>query len=184
MGWSLGYLPPKEPELLRSFFLVVGKALYLSNAFEAKCKYVLRIAKIVTHYRRTQDVSATDYLLQTLKDNMLKKTITELKGFPEFKTTDIELLERAKDARNFVAHEGANIGDLSVASAKIILEQVDSLRQHIRVITAGDNVVSRWVYEIDEKEPAPIAIQKEYPDMIDNWLFCGIDELRCEGQRS
>ena len=47
MGWSLGYLPPKEPELLDHFFLAVGKALFLASRFEMKCRYVLNISKLV-----------------------------------------------------------------------------------------------------------------------------------------
>jgi len=38
---------------------------------------------------------------------------------------------------------------------------------------AGDNLVSRWMYEIDQKEPAPTAIQRLYPEWVDRWIFGG-----------
>jgi hypothetical protein len=34
----------------------------------------------------------------------------------------------------------------------------------------GDNIVSAWVYEIDEREPAP-AIVDYYTDLVDDWIF-------------
>lgn len=173
MGWSLSYQRPKEPELLDEFFLAVGKALYLANAFESKCRYVLRIAKLVHHFEQTSDASATWELAQALKDKLLGPTVGELKGFPEIKPTDIELLEKAKDSRNFIAHEGANIGYVHSASAKQIHEQLARLRKEVETLVSGDNVVSRWVYEIEEKEPAPVEIQKVYPKWVEQWVFGG-----------
>ncbi len=171
MGWSLSYLPPKERGLLDGFFLALGKALYLASAFEEKCRFVLRIAKLADHYEQTGDTSATLALTQALKDKMLGQTIAELKGFPEVRPTDIALLEKARDARNFIAHEAANIGYLHYVSAEQIHEQMRRLRCEVEVLVAGDNLVPRWVYEIEEKEPAPGRIQKAYPQWVDEWVF-------------
>jgi hypothetical protein len=44
-------------------------------------------------------------------------------------------------------------------------------------MAAGDNLVSRWVYEIEEKEPAPTRIQREYQAVWRDWLFARIDKL-------
>ncbi len=178
MGWSLGYLPPKEPSLLDEFFLAVGRALYLSNAFEAKCRYLLRIAKIGAQYRQTQDLDATDEFMLALKDPMLAKAIEQLSAFFTIATTDLELLEKARDARNFIAHEGAAVGDLAGASAKTIFAQSDQLRLQVKLMIQADNIISRWIYEIENKEPAPSAIQQEYPQMVDKWIFSRLDELR------
>lgn len=171
MGWSIGYKLPKEPELLDKFFLAVGKVLYLASAFESKCRYVLRIAKLAHHFELTGDSSATWELMQALKDKLLGRTIGELKDFPEIKPTDIELLEKAKDSRNFIVHESANIGYAPDASAEDIHKQFSRLEQEVDVLISGDNVVSRWVYEINEKEPAPVGIQKVYPKLVKQWVF-------------
>ena len=171
MGWSLSYHPPKEAALLDEFFLAVGKALYLANAFESKCRFVLRTAKLVQHFEETDDASATMEFAKILKDKMLGQTISELKGFPEIRPDDIAVVEKAKDARNFIAHEGASFGYVDSASAKHIKEQLEHLRREVAVLTAGDNVVSRWVYEIEEKEPAPRLIQEAYPKWVEQWVF-------------
>lgn len=51
MSWSLGYLPPKEPELLAEFLSAAGRALYVANSFEAKCESVLCIAQLSRHLK-------------------------------------------------------------------------------------------------------------------------------------
>jgi len=35
----------------------------------------------------------------------------------------------------------------------------------------GDILVSQWVYEIEEKEPAPSEIVHLYPQLVGNWVF-------------
>ena len=171
MGWSLDYVPIREPELLAQFFSAAGKALYLATAFEAKCRYVLRIAKLAHRYQETGDASATMALAEVLKDRMLCATIKELKGFSEIEAADIDLLEKAKGARNYIAHECAGFGPLSGVSAKSIHEQLGRLREQVVVLAAGDNVVSRWVYEIEEKEAAPREIQDTYVLRVEEWVF-------------
>jgi hypothetical protein len=171
MGWSLTYREPKEPKLLEQFFLSIGKALYLASSFESKCQYVLRIVKIGAVYDSSNDVTATMALAKTLKDQLLGATIRELKNFPEFGMNDVTKLERAKDARNYIAHESTNIGMLCDATSTMITEKMTRLRLELENLTIGDNLVSRWVYEIDEKEPAPLGIQEEYPNWVVQWVF-------------
>jgi hypothetical protein len=175
MGWSLDYLPIREIELLEQFFLAAGKALYLATAFEAKCRYVLRIAKLAHHYEETGDASATMALAEILKDKMLFATIKELKGFSEIRVADIDLLEKAKNARNYIAHECAGFGPLSGIAERSILERLGRLRHEIGVLAAGDNIVSRWVYEIEEKEAAPRDIQNTYVQRAEQWVFDEVD---------
>lgn len=171
MGWSLDYQSPREPELLDQFFLSVGKALYLASAFESKCQWVLRIVKIAAHFQRSSDASATAELAKAMKDKLLGPTLNELKGFPEFTAADVAKLERAKDARNFIAHESTEIGSLSSATAKVICERIGRLRTELSALASGDNLVSAWVYEISEKEPPPRGIQSEYPEWVSQWVF-------------
>ncbi len=171
MAWSLGYLPPREPELLDEFFLAVGKALYLANGFEAKCRHIVRLAKLVDHHEETGDATASLVFVRALKAKMLGRTIMEMRESPIIHEAHIQTLERAKDARNFIAHEGANVGEPSSVSARQLDEQLHRLRKEVGFLTIGDNLVSRWVYEIENREPAPAEIQEGYLQMIDEWIF-------------
>lgn len=171
MGWSLSHRPIKEPELLNEFFQAVGKALYIASSFEAKCQFVLKVTKLASHYQETADASSTWDLAQALKNKMLGPTIKEFEALPESNSDEIQTLERAKDARNFIAHECANIGRLTSVSAKVIHERTTLLRQELSHLIVGDNLVSRWVFEIEEKVPAPQQIQEVYPLLVNHWVF-------------
>jgi hypothetical protein len=155
--------------------LAVGKSLYLASAFEGKRKWVLCMAKIVARYEQHGDASAAMALAKFMKDKLLGATITAMRVFADFQVQDIAILERAKDARNFIAHESARISPLHYASAQHIHEQLARLRTKLDALAAGDNLVSAWVHEIEEKKPAPRGTKAAYPDRLKRWVFGGID---------
>ncbi len=173
MGWSLGYLPIKEPELLDAYLLSLGKAVYLASCFEHKCRYVLRIAKLVDfgeeNDRREPDAFTT--FAQGLTDRMLGPTLREL-GLQSLVTPEYaRRLDDAREARNWIAHEAGAMTDLHGISAKMLAEQTVELGKQLDILVAGDNLISRWVYEIEDKEAAPREIQQRYPALVRNWVF-------------
>jgi len=175
MSWSLTLVVPEEPELLDLFFTAVGKSLYLSNGFEYKCSYLLRFIKISEHYFQTNDADATHELAQALDDTMLGKSIAGLKDFPEFSAADIALLHRGREARNFIAHEGAALGGIAVRG-KHIIENIMKIRPVVTDLAHADNLVSRWLYEIEEQQQATEMVQN-YPVWVDRWVFRPVDEF-------
>lgn len=66
-----------------------------------------------------------------------------------------DLLHNARRARNLIAHEGMPAAPIWDLSRKSIIEHAERLRAAVADLTAGDNVVSTWCYEIEEKMPAP-----------------------------
>ena len=159
MAWSISYLPPKEPDLLDDFFLAVGKALYLATSFEAKCRSVLLFTRLVDHIEQEHNLDAALTLTNQMKARMLGGTIRELKGSPHFAGANLEAVDKGRESRNFIAHEAADLGyPLCYASSDNIAKRLAKLRVAVSVLAAGDNVVSRWLYEIEEKHPAGNAI--------------------------
>jgi hypothetical protein len=104
------------------------------------------------------------------KDKLLGQTIAVLKNFPPVSADDVAALEKARDARNFIAHEGAYFGPLH-AKRKSILEHLGKLRGAVAKLAKGDDVVSRWVYEIEEKEVPSRALMSNYVELVDQWVF-------------
>jgi len=45
------------------------------------------------------------------------------------------------------------------------------LRHEVCALALGDNLVSQWIYEIEENEQAPFTIRNEYPRWVDEWVF-------------
>jgi hypothetical protein len=177
MDWSLDYQGVKEPELLDEFFLAVGKALYWASAFERKCQWVLRMVKLTDYLEEGGDTSrsAVNALLAATKERLLGPTVTDMKKLLEdFSFDDVVLLERAKVARNFIAHHIADIIGTR-ASAKEIVEQRERLRSEVDALVAGDNVVSCWIDDFQNKEPVSRGMREDYPTLVRRWIFGAID---------
>lgn len=171
MSWSLDFHAPREPELLDTFLLALGKALYLACSFEAKCRWVLQVAVMADHFEATGDWQAARDLARALEGRRLGGAIKGLASLPEVVAGDIALLDRAREARNAIAHSIAELGPVSGISASTLVERTERLREEVAALVVGDNLVSRWCYEIEEKEHAPMEIQERYPEWVTDWLW-------------
>jgi hypothetical protein len=171
MSWSLNFQAPREPELLDAFLLAMGKALYLACGFEAKCRWVLQISVMAEHLEAGGDWQAAQELGRALEVKRLGGAIKGLGNLPEVLPADIALLDRARDARNAIAHAIAELGPVSGISARTLAERTEKLREEVAALVAGDNLVSRWCYEIEAKEHAPKEIQERYPVWVADWLW-------------
>jgi hypothetical protein len=87
-----------------------------------------------------------------------------------------EILGKAREARNFIAHEGMGVGLLTELSAVHLVEHAARLRSAVSDLAVGDNLVSTWCYLIAEREPTP-SIKHHYPEMVDGWVFGELDHL-------
>jgi hypothetical protein len=173
MGWTLGYLPPKEPDLLDAFLLSVGKALCLSNGFEAKCKDVLGVITLTDAIQAGSDFDAASGLARAVQAMLLGGTIKLIGDASGTSPADVAILQAAREARNYIAHESAELGTLSDATVKTILRLFAELEPRVLEVAKGDNLVSAWCYEICEREPAPQGIQDQYVQMVSHWVFRG-----------
>lgn len=173
MSWALCLWPIREPELADAFLLSVGKALYISNSFEGHCKHVLQFLSLGRYVKEWPEDRWDEGLVLAARDKWLGATIKELAKFPAVSEQDVRVLEKARDARNFIAHEGAMPGYLWTTPPDAILEHADKLRGYVRDLAAGDHLVSCWVYELDEGESAGTTMAG-YPQLVERWIFDGL----------
>ena len=174
MGWSLSpNLPARDPEAVDAALMAAGRALYLANGFEMKCRFVLRTANLATYVESHPEATFADALATLARQKCLGPTIAELKPLPGVEPDEFPLLDKACEARNFIAHEGAAFGYVFSVSAARIGEHLEKLRSAVVNLARGDSLVSRWVYEIEEKEPAPLDVELDYPVVAEAWVFGG-----------
>ena len=174
MAWCLGVGLP-ESEVIDAAMLAAGRALYLCNQFEEKCRFVLESMQIIDRHIADPVASIAEVFSgMPPSPKMLGGTLEKIKARAEaFGVTENQLqtLVKAKSGRNLIAHEGVNIGSLySVKSARI-LQVLQTLRSVVADVAAGDNIVSTWLYSLDEpREPVP-HIALTYVDLVDRWVF-------------
>lgn len=173
MGWSLSYLSPRDPALLDAMFLSAGRALHLANAFELKCQYVLRIANLVEAVRGDPVLSLQQAIDAAPADKMLGGTLRDLANhLLGVQSAGAAVLDKARQGRNFIAHEGASVGAIWTADRDRILGHAIRLRVAVTDLALGDNVISQWCHGIDEpSESPPTLLIDAYPKMVDDWVF-------------
>ncbi|MFI9276048.1 hypothetical protein ACIGXM_36005 [Kitasatospora sp. NPDC052896] len=179
MGWSLGYLKPREPELLDALFMSAGRALYLANAFESKCKYLLRIGNLMDAFEADPVVALQDAITALPADKMLGPTLRDLGDHLSWaRSWDTDVLDKARKARNFIAHEGADVGYICYADVRQILARASRLRDAVTDLIRGDNIVSLWVFGTEEPhKPPPTHLIDAYPAMVEDWVFGHFGDL-------
>ena len=179
MSWSLSLHGEREPELLDALFLSAGRALHLSNVFETKCTFVLRIGRMVESFQSDPVLTLQEVIDGLPPDKMLGATLKDLATRERLVSpADKEVLSEAREARNFIAHEGAILGPVSSARSEAILAQAVRLREAVMNLAAGDNLVSRWIFSIEEPHArVPVEFANAYPAMVDRWVFGHFGDL-------
>jgi hypothetical protein len=180
MSWSLSLRNPHEPELLDAAFLSTGRALHIANEFESKCRFVLRVSNLIVAVQNDPVLSLREAVASVPRDKMLSATLNDLTNHTlgGFDSADVDVLDRARDARNFIAHEGAAVGPMWAVRSNHIIDHLTRLRAAVKDLALGDNIISQWCHGIEEpKEPMPTFFIKAYPAMIDKWVFGHLAEL-------
>ena len=174
MPWLIGWKEPDSISLANQFFSTLGRALYLANSFEAKCGHILKAERIAAKFGELGDADAAVQLVAAMKDPMLADLFKELNKLYPITPENLDTLDKARVARNFVAHDGGRIGPLVDTSTKAIQEQLDALRPHVKDLAAGDNLVSLWEWGLVETwEEPPYGYFRYYPAAIEAWVFGG-----------
>jgi hypothetical protein len=174
MGWAVGYRMERDPELLdllNGSLLVAGKALYLATHFEKNLQFVLRIMNLVNEDDPLRALEES--LVNPPKDKLLGRALRDLKrtGLDD-NTNPFPVLEKARAARNFIAHEGGIPVFLWSIRRQSVHDHVTALHSAVVDLVAGDNIVSKWVYGIEEpREPLPLHLIDAYPHMVEEWVF-------------
>jgi len=148
--------------------LALGKSLYLASTFEKKCQYVLRLFDFGDMLHESDDVRTVFARAAARKDRLLGPTLERMSQHPLADSADIAILVMAKDARNYIAHEAGEIGLMQAAE---VAESLAMLRRQVIKLAQGDNFISVWMFEIQEKKHAPKWMTQTYEARVLNWVF-------------
>ena len=155
----------------RPWSVHLGRALYISNAFEDKCRYVLRMINLIEKINGDPVLKLEEAIAQLPKDKMLDPTLQRLGQLLPVAGEQAEVLAAARRARNYIAHE-AGLFSIHSESMTHLCERLEQLRRAVRDLAAGDNLMSGWTFEINNwKELAPQMLIAAYDGVVDKWVF-------------
>lgn len=166
-------LPSKYDVLQITFLDSIGRALTLAHHYEAVTKSILGWFLLSMKVKDKQLNTADDMVnfLNGFKTPMLGGTIKDLGMNFSISKDDIDNLNRAKNARNYIAHEATTPIWASSNSAKFIKAEFAVYLEHVKALAKGDNIVSGWHYMFEEKEPLLPGLTNEYEQEIISWVL-------------
>jgi hypothetical protein len=177
MPWTLHLQPICNPWADEAL-LTCGRALYVAQAFEGKCQELVRLGELVEAIRASPTANLDDLLLQVPPDQLLMRALKRLRRLlPDAESKTDSVLTPARAARNYIAHECAHF-DIHFARVDPIRARMIRLRSEVAKLAAGDNLVSTWLYQVEERTPdTPRRLVEAYPRMIDDWVFAPVLDL-------
>lgn len=167
---------PRADDLL----LVLGKVTRLGMEFEGKSKGILRFIRLANALRDAPELSFEEVVASLPRDMQLARTINAFPGLGLASKEDFVLLDSAREARNSIIHEGVHF-PLHVRSPVIhdkLTNSLEVLRSNVRVLAAGDNLVSSWLHTIeDPDEGTPVFFMGGYVEAVERWIFASVWDL-------
>ncbi len=149
----------------------VARALTIAQHFERACRYVLSVSEVdLLEGDKLGDSDVVRDLFTSMCRHHLGKMVWRMKhpalGFRE---EELEILEKGREARNYIAHESASDIEVYVETDAELLERLNVYSNHVRLLIAADNEVSAWEYEICERQSRP-GYYERYPKIAFDWV--------------
>lgn len=170
MSWTL-HLQPIRNQWADQALLAGGRALYVAQAFEEKCRSLLRFGYLVEAVE-ADPVARLEELVESVpKDRRLKTTLDEIARLLPEAQQQADVVSLAREARNYIAHEGLRFGIHDERSLDLE-DRLGELRRQVQLLAGGDNLVSAWSFSLHERDqPMPTWLIDAYGSMIDSWVF-------------
>lgn len=163
-----------------AFFTTCGRALYVAQHFERNLRAVAATLDVRSAHASGEFPSLDENKLNEFLETKLKRPLGEviISGLPkhtphflieDFKNHMLPALDKAREARNRIAHEFLfGIEGMEVTS-DVFGEMVESLREDVRILADGDFSVCCIIQGFNR---APIPTRREsYVNKIVSWVF-------------
>lgn len=109
MAWTL-HLQPIENPWADAAMLAGGRAMCVAQAFEEKCRSLLRVGHIVAGIDSDPIAGLEDLVERVPKDKLLGPTLIDLASVWPDAAQHQAVLSSARGARNYIAHESMRFG--------------------------------------------------------------------------
>lgn len=177
MAWMLD-LKPVSHERATDLLLMLGKITRLGWDFEQKVKYIAHMSQLVQGVQDNPDMGLEE-IIDSLRDGKYVPLARMITSFGESIGADLEVLHAAREARNALIHEGGEfpLRGRMPADTSQITKWLEKMRLHVRHLAAGENLVSSWVYSMDEREAPNRFLTDGYVQSVDEWVFASLWDL-------
>lgn len=172
------WLIPREIDNFRLLLLEsVGRAMCVAQNFEHNCKYVLMIVEMGRHAQDTSYTKSSEMWSHSerLYKRALARSIMDASEKFQISPKELAILSRAKDSRNYLAHNAAL--HFAVLPSLEMTALLKEYCEHVQELAAGDNLVATWSFSIQEKQATPNRSTMTYTQDIGAWILSPIENV-------
>lgn len=170
-----------DPEALNefeeSYVIAVGRALLVAQHFEESCKDFMKwwIISGALEEGVAKSVSDIRSISEKLTGLMLGGSIKRLRDDRDITDAEIAVLIRAKDARNYIAHEAVTAIAFISRFSRRRPDNLSRFKEAVCALVEGDNLISSWGYMFHEQEEPSAEHLAEYPGRLAKWILAPLE---------
>lgn len=173
-----------------NFFTTCGRALYVAQHFERNLRVIaaaldLRSAQASGKFPYSDEDKLNEFFETKLKRPLGESITSGLpKHIPQFLIEDFKKhmlpsLDKAREARNRIAHEFLFGIERTEVVSDVFEEMAESLREDVRILADADFSVCCIIHGFNQ---APIPTCREsYVNKIVRWVFAPIEQYQQGG---
>lgn len=159
------------------FLSSVGRALLVAQFFEDMLKRTLLWWDVASQAPSLPleefKSSVTERIRnpEAYMERVLKRAIEQLVRRHGIGEAKVDLLEKAREARNYIAHDAAVLNLSVPLDGAESPSDLSTYLQHVHVLVRAYNLLSVWAYEFEEREAAPQSMIEMYPHGLEAWIL-------------
>lgn len=153
------------------YLAAVGRGVFLAQNFEQNCKYVLLVWDLGEAFKSGRKVDDLPAYSSVLLKRFLGQVVKRFGTKYGIRADQHQVLEKARDARNYLAHEVALPCLYPSGDPDLIMSELPGFKQNIEALAEGDNLVSCWSYMIQEKDFPPTQKRQGYVEEIVSYVL-------------
>ena len=163
----------EQNENYNSIFAIMGKGLRLCQNLEINIKHILQIIEIENAIKKNdiKDIFNDEWnsIINQIEKYHLKRRINQIINLGGFSEEIKNKLDKGREARNRIIHEGSYILSDTIHRGIINNEELAKYLDEIKKVAIADNIVSGWIWRINEKTP-PCKSESQYILEILKWI--------------
>jgi len=149
----------------------LGRAMAVCQHFEDCGRHVSAVWAITGDNARGLEWKRLREIALKVSGAPVARCLQQLAGSSDFDPDRFEIVDKAREARNWFAHEAADCICFPENKLSSDLERIRELHSRVAALCAGTAILAIGSYEICEREHAAEPLASTYRHDLQQWVF-------------
>lgn len=155
-----------------AYFATIGRALAYATRFESSCRKMIGVLGLAQSSRPLlESEEALSEFVRRIRSSTLSRNIHKL-AKPAGGDTEIrEMLNAAREGRNFIAHHATLGFESDLRDPAAVRSRLRELETHVNSIAEADRFVCLLISLFTRTALPPGEVVNAYPRRVREWVF-------------